>query len=213
MKGQLITIEGISGVGKTYYFNKLKKLCDKNKIIFNSEINDSRQFGYNKKIFDVLTSTNNRFFDTGNPKMETLLIAAKQANDEERFINPTIEKGLTVISDRGYDTVCILEGIMYSLKYNTKLEKDIDDLYLTLTKYCKVPDKTTLLVDDYDNCISRATKRDKMDYNDKEKYILNKSYEYFIKMSLKYNERFYIINLNKLSENEVLNRMIEIINV
>ena len=24
MKGQLITIEGISGVGKTYYFNKLK---------------------------------------------------------------------------------------------------------------------------------------------------------------------------------------------
>ena len=33
MKGQLITIEGISGVGKTYYFNKLKKLCDKNKII------------------------------------------------------------------------------------------------------------------------------------------------------------------------------------
>lgn len=213
MKGQLITIEGISGVGKTYYFNKLKKLCDKNKIIFNSEINDSRQFGYNKKIFDVLTSTNNRFFDTGNPKMETLLIAAKQANDEERFINPTIEKGLTVISDRGYDTVCILEGIMYSLKYNTKLEKDIDDLYLTLTKYCKVPDKTILLVDDYDKCISRATKRDKIDYNDKEKYILNKSYEYFIKMSLKYNERFYIINLNKLSENEVLNRMIEIINV
>lgn len=213
MKGQLITIEGISGVGKTYYFNKLKKLCGKNKIIFNSEINDSRQFGYNKKIFDVLTSTNNRFFDTGNPKMETLLIAAKQANDEERFINPTIEKGLTVISDRGYDTVCILEGIMYSLKYNTKLEKDIDDLYLTLTKYCKVPDKTILLVDDYDKCISRATKRDKMDYNDKEKYILNKSYEYFIKMSLKYNERFYIINLNKLSEDEVLNRMIEIINV
>ena len=213
MKGQLITIEGISGVGKTYYFNKLKKLCDKNKIIFNSEINDSRQFGYNKKIFDVLTSTNNRFFDTGNPKMETLLIASKQANVEERFINPTIEKGLTVISDRGYDTVCILEGIMYSLKYNTKLEKDIDDLYLTLTKYCKVPDKTILLVDDYDKCISRATKRDKMDYNDKEKYILNKSYEYFIKMSLKYNERFYIINLNKLSEDEVLNRMIEIINV
>ena len=25
MKGQLITIEGISGVGKTYYFNKLKR--------------------------------------------------------------------------------------------------------------------------------------------------------------------------------------------
>ena len=86
-------------------------------------------------------------------------------------------------------------------------------MYLKLTKYCKVPDKTILLVDDYDKCISRATKRDKMDYNDKEKYILNKSYEYFIKMSLKYNERFYIINLNKLSENEVLNRMIEIINV
>lgn len=213
MNGKLITIEGISGVGKTYYFNKLKKICNKNKVIFNSEINDSKQCGYNKKIFDILTSTNSRFFDTGNPKMETLLIAAKQANDEERFIIPTIKKGLNVVSDRGYDTICILEGILYSLKYSTRLDKDIEDLYFLLSKYCLVPDKTILLVDNYEDCIIRAEKRDKKNYDDKEKYILKKSYEYFLKMSLKYKKRFYIINIDKLTEEEILNKMMNIINV
>ena len=212
MSGQRITIEGISGVGKTYYFNKLKKICDKNRIIFNSEINDSKQQGYNRKIFEILTSTNNPFFDTGNPKMETLLIAAKQANDEERFINKKIENGMTVISDRGYDTVCILEGIMYSLKYKTKMEKDIDDLYVFLAKYCRIPDKTILLVDDYNKCIFRVEQRNKMLYNRKEKYILKKSYDIFKKMSVKYSNRIYTININNLSEEEVLNKIMNIIN-
>lgn len=213
MEGKLITIEGISGVGKSYYFNKLKRICKKSKVVFNSEINDSKQRGFNKKIFDILTSSNSRFFDTGNPKMETLLIAAKQANDEERFIIPTIQKGYNVVSDRGYDTVCILESIIFSLKYNTKLENDVEELYSFLSKYCMIPDKTILLVDDFDKCIARAEKRDKLNYNEKEKYILKKSYEYFLKLSLKFNERFYIINVAELNEDEVINKMINIINV
>ena len=39
-------------------YSKMEKIAAtyKNKIIFNSEINDSRQFGYNKKIFEVWQS-------------------------------------------------------------------------------------------------------------------------------------------------------------
>ena len=36
---------------------------------------------------------------------------------------------------------------------NEKMEKDIDDLYVFLAKYCRIPDKTILLVDDYNKCI------------------------------------------------------------
>lgn len=119
---------------------------------------------------------------------------------------------MTVISDRGYDTVCILEGIMYSLKYKTKMEKDIDDLYVFLAKYCRIPDKTILLVDDYNKCIFRVEQRNKMLYNRKEKYILKKSYDIFKKMSVKYSNRIYTININNLSEEEVLNKIMNIIN-
>lgn len=212
LRGKLITIEGISGVGKTYYFNKLKKLFDKEKIIFNSEINDSVQSKYNKKIFDILTSCNSRFFDVGNPKMETLLIAAMQANNEQNFILPAIQEGMNVISDRGYDTVCILESIKFSIKYNTNLDNDVEEIYSFLNKYCMIPDKTILLIDDCDKCIARAEKRDKLNYNDKEKIILKKSYEYFLKMALKYNERYYIIYVNRLTEKEIVDEMISIIN-
>lgn len=51
-------------------------------------------------ILAILASSNGRFFDTGNPKMETLLIAAKLANDEENILIPALNEGKTVVSDR-----------------------------------------------------------------------------------------------------------------
>ena len=53
--GTLITIEGISGSGKTYYFNKLKeKYKDDSRVIFNGEITDGNHKDYGSKIFDIL---------------------------------------------------------------------------------------------------------------------------------------------------------------
>ena len=49
-------------------------------------------------------------------------------------------------------------------------------------------------------------------YNRKEKYILKKSYDIFKKMSVKYSNRIYTININNLSEEEVLNKIMNIIN-
>lgn len=95
---------------------------------------------------------------------------------------------------------------------NEKMEKDIDDLYVFLAKYCRIPDKTILLVDDYNKCIFRVEQRNKMPYNRKEKYILKKSYDMFKKMSVKYSNRIYTININNLSEEEVLNKIMNIIN-
>lgn len=213
MKGQLITIEGISGVGKTHIFDRIKENCKTNDIVFNSEITDSVHLGYNKMIYDILASSNSRFFDTGNPKMETLLIAAKLANDEENILIPALNEGKTVVSDRGYDTMCIIQGILFSLKYNSDLNTDIEDLYCTLKKYCKIPDKTILLIDNFNKCIKRAENRDCVKYSEKEKYILSKSYEYFIKMASKHKERFYVLNVGDLNEKQIIEKILEIINV
>ena len=102
------------------------------------------------------------------------------------------------------------DGIRYG--HPAENPKDIDDLYVFLAKYCRIPDKTILLVDDYNKCIFRVEQRNKMPYNRKGKYILKKSYDIFKKMSVKYSNRIYTININNLSEEEVLNKIMNIIN-
>ena len=50
-------------------------------------------------------------------------------------------------------------------------------------------------------------------YNEKEKYILMKSYEYFIKIASENKDRFYILNIENLSEKQVMEKIFNIINV
>ena len=204
--GKLITIEGMSGMGKTYFFNKLKEEYKNNKkIVFNDEITDGNHNKYADKIFDILYDTKSSFFDLGNPKAETLLIAAKQAFDEEDYILKELNNNKIVISDRGFDTICILEGIMLSLKYNIDLIENVDKLYNILKVFNRKPDKTILLTGNKNKSIKRAQERDKKLYTEKEKIILNKSYELYNYYSNKF-ARFVIINRDK-NENEVFNNI------
>ena len=127
---KLITIEGISGSGKTYYFNRLKEdFKNDERIYFNGEITDGNHKNYGSKIFEILFSKKSRFFDIGNPKAETLLITAKQALDEDNYILPALNDDKIVISDRGFDTICIIEGIMYTKKYGGNLSDNVNMLY------------------------------------------------------------------------------------
>ena len=67
--------------------------------------------------------------------METLLILAKQANDEERFVLPSIREGQSIVSDRGFDTVAIVQGIMLYRKYGGDLLQHINEVYKTAIKF------------------------------------------------------------------------------
>lgn len=198
MKGKLITLEGINGIGKTYYFNYLKSVF--NDIYFNGEINDQGHQGINKSIFEILLSTNDRFFDTGNAKMETLLIMAKQANDEERVIIPRLNNGENVISDRGFDTVCAVQSIMMYRKYGGNIMDHFNNVYMTLRTFNLLPDKTILLTGDIDSSIRRATLRDGYPYSDSELDILKKESSIFRMLSEIDKDRFVVIDVDRDTE-------------
>ena len=196
MDGKLITIEGVSGIGKSFYFNELQKRFKSENVIFNKEIMSETHKGINQKIFEILTSTDDPFFNLGNPRMETLLIAAKQANDEENLVIPSINTGKCVISDRGYDTICILEGILYSLKYGLEPLYYSKEIYEKLSLFNTVPDKTILLTGDIESAIKRAEIRNKRLYTEKEKEILRLSSNMFLEFSKMFENRFEVINVD-----------------
>lgn len=211
--GKLVTLEGISGIGKTTYFTELKKTLKNDNIIFNDEICDKKHEGINRDIFKILSSKGSRFFDNGNPKLETLLICGKQVNDEENFVIPQLKKGKTIISDRGFDTLCILEGIIYSKKYKLDEEKTIMNLYNSISKICVVPDITIVFTGDFNNSIARAEKRDGQKYTKKEIDILKKSDIWFKKISKIFNRKIYEINIDNKEKNDIINEIKEVINL
>ncbi len=208
--GTLITIEGISGSGKTYYFNKLKeKYKDDSRVIFNGEITDGNHKDYGSKIFDILFSTKSRFFDIGNPKAEALLIAAKQAFDEDNYILPMLEDDKVVISDRGFDTICIIEGIMFTRKYGGRLEDNVDMMYSTLSNFNKVPDLTIVLDGNFSKALLKAEKRDNLPYTNEEKEILFSS-SLLYKELVNKSERVICINRDE-DEEEVFKNIVNVI--
>lgn len=211
-KGRLITFEGISGIGKTTYFNKLKKELKNDNIVFNDEICDKKHEGINKEIFKILTKNNSRFFDNGNPKLETLLICGKQINDEESFVKPLIKQGKTIISDRGFDTICVLEGIIYSNRCNKPKKESIMDLYNSISRLCIVPDITILFTGNFDKAIERAETRDNQKYTKEEIEIL-KSSDYWFKRLLPsfIDRKIYVINIDNKEINDIIMEIKDII--
>jgi len=208
--GTLITIEGISGSGKTYYFNKLKeKYKDDSRVVFNGEITDGNHENYGSQIFDILFSTKSRFFDIGNPKAEALLIAAKQAFDEDNYIIPMLEEDKIIVSDRGFDTICIIEGIMFTRKYGGKLEDNVNMMYSTISQFNKIPDLTIVLDGDFEKALVRAETRDNLAYTDDEKKILLTSAFLYKELANK-SERVICINRDE-DEEEVFKNIVNVI--
>lgn len=205
-----ITIEGISGIGKSYFLNKIKNNLNEN-FVFHKEIMDEMHKGINKKIFEILTLTNSKFFDTGNPKMETLLIAAKRVNDEENAIIPALKSNKTVISDRGFDTIYIYQAIMLSKKYGGEALSYAKKLYHFLEFFCLKPNVTILLTGSFAKAVLRAEQRDHIKYSKVELEILKQASELYYSFAKEDNERFFVIDVDSLEEAEILSEITKII--
>ncbi len=209
MKGKLITLEGISGIGKTYFSNQLRNIFNENDVLFHKEIMDEKHKGINRQIFNILCSTGSKFFDTGNPKMETFLIAAKQANDEENAIIPAMQAGRTVISDRGLDSICIYQGILFAKKYGKNPLDYALKLYEKLKGLCLTPDKTILFTGDISKAIARAETRDADRYTEEELQILAQASSLYIEIAKRNADRFCIVNVDELTSYEVINKIVK----
>ena len=211
MKGKLINFEGISGIGKTFYSNLLKTVLTDEMFVFHKEIMDSEHKNINKKIFEILMYKNSKFFDIGNPKLETLLLASKQVNDEENTIIPSLNQNKYIISDRGLDSICVYQGIMFAKKYGGDNLNYSKKIYKSLKNICIIPDKTILLTGDFYKAIARAEKRDNYKYTQEEIEILKKADYAYKKIAKNNKKRYIIINVDLYDTEEIKDQLIKII--
>lgn len=150
--GYFFTIEGGDGSGKTSIVKKIQSKKFKNRIkdLSFKFVNDPGSFTKElKSIRGILLSSDFDFSD----ETELLLYAASRAELVERHIKPYLEKGVSVISDRFFDSTFVYQGILKG--------HDFSKLSLLNTFFCGglVPDTTFLCDVDPKIGLSRSIER------------------------------------------------------
>lgn len=105
-RGCFITFEGIDGCGKSTQINMLKDYLGKE----SREVLLVREPGgtvIGEKIREILLSKKN---DNMSPLTELLLFEAARAQITSEVIIPAVEKGITVLCDRFYDSTYAYQG-------------------------------------------------------------------------------------------------------
>lgn len=112
MQGVLCSLEGISGVGKSYLAHILKEVMVDVPVTFVSEVVDRHGRELDREIIAVLAASKDRFFRGGKPLTETFLLLALKMFDFETCIAPFLAEGHVVIEDRSLDTIAIYQALI-----------------------------------------------------------------------------------------------------
>ena len=156
MKGKFITLEGIEGSGKSTNLESIKSVLDQKKI----EYVITREPGggplgshLRKLLLDKEQSI--------SPSVEMLLMMADRKDHVDNLINPNLNKGICVISDRYLDSTIAYQGGGRQLDTNL-----INSLSVTLK--LPTPDLTLLFDLPVDVALQRAAERSELDRFERE---------------------------------------------
>ena len=156
MKGKFITLEGIEGSGKSTNLESIKSVLDQKKI----EYVITREPGggplgshLRKLLLDKDRSI--------SPSVEMLLMMADRKDHVDNLINPNLNKGICVISDRYLDSTIAYQG------GGRQLDTDLINS-LSVTLKLPTPDLTLLFDLPVDVALQRATERSELDRFERE---------------------------------------------
>lgn len=134
-KGLFITFEGIDGCGKSTQLSLVKEEFVKEGVEF-IEVREPGGTAVGEKIRTILLDKKN---DSMTRMAELLLFEAARAQITEEVIVPALQRGVTVICDRFYDSTSAYQG------YANKMGRDLTDFLNLKATNDTSPDITFLL--------------------------------------------------------------------
>lgn len=203
--GLLITLEGCSGVGKTFNANLF---LDRDDVVVISEISQSIQPNFIDidilNIINKINRTSDIFFLNAEPKTTFALLLAKYIHNYETIIKPALKEGKSVVCDRGIDSPALLQAIlMLSDSYSDTEALEQYQILLKLAgEFVFLPNITLILEDEFSSCLERLVSRERLSPNDAELQFLKRTYDCY--SLLGENERIKKVN-HKNAYNYLIN--------
>lgn len=203
-QGLLVSLEGISGVGKSYCISKLQASLRDLAPSCVKEVMDRQGDGLDRRIIRLLTDSEDRFFRMGAPITETFLLLSLKMYDYEALIAPILAQGGIVIEDRSLDTIAIYQSLLlYPAEQDCWL-LSANTLYDQASRWRRPPDLTFLLEDDFDMALSRAAQRAKRPFNRDEVGVLEHAAMLYDTYAACHQPRIVRLDRRVLSEEELV---------
>ena len=198
LKGKFITFEGGEGVGKSTQSKLLVEELNKKgiKAVWTREPGGCDDAEEIRKL--IVSGSANRW----DGITELLLIYAARRVHTEKKIKPLLKDGVTVISDRYFDSSLAYQGFGHNLPI-----ENVETIRKIALEDFK-PDVTIFLDMDTEAALMRTNKRgDKNRFEDMELSFHKKVKDGFEYILSKENERFIRIDVTNITINE-LNKII-----
>lgn len=181
-KGRYIVVEGLEGSGKTTAIRTIKKFLSANDIQYVA-VREPGATNVGEVIRDLLKDPNAK--DSMDARTELLLFYAARIELIQQIVNPSLEKGCWVISDR-----CELSSFAYQIG-GRKLDETILKMLSGFCIQSLRPDLLIFLDINPEHGLWRAKKRGKLDRIEQE------SLDFFKDVSVAYHK--YIKDYNHVA--------------
>lgn len=203
--GRLISVEGISGTGKTYLVQQVRA-CTKGTLVI-GDAGHRAAGALEGMILDALRRTNDRFLRGGSPEAETLLLLALKADQYHRVIAPALASGCTVIEDRSVDSTAVYQALILSGLDIAAATARARDIYTEAMMWRPAPQITYLIDDDFDTALARATDRETAPYSDDESALLRAAHQLYIVHAEAHPDRIQVLDRRVLPEKDLIDAL------
>lgn len=194
-RGSLISVEGISGAGKTYLTHRLARDPGIRTIEpFTERTNVGPGTLGDQLLRALITAAHGEhFLRAGHPGTETVLLLAVKTFDFEQCL-PLLTRGEAVIEGRGLDSIAVYQSL---ITYPDDIERSHAEARAILAiaaQWRPLPDMTILVADDVTTAVSRAEQRDSRRFTAEQVSIHHEADTLFRLLAADHPDRFQVID-------------------
>jgi dTMP kinase len=204
-RGPLVSIEGISGVGKSYLTSRLVSAGEIAAIgEFSERLSGAERTLGDGLLHALITEAHGEhFLRSGHPGTETLLLIAVKTFDYDQCL-PLLTQGRTVIEGRSLDSIAVYQSLITHGDNFDRAYADANAILTLAAQWRPLPDLTILIIDDVATAVGRAETRDRRRFSDEQWGIHCKAAAMFSLLAADQAARFRVIDRRRHTIDEAV---------
>lgn len=203
-RGPLISIEGVTGVGKTYLTRHAIELLDTKPLLleeFSARTDVRSDLGAALLRSLREASGGDPFLRGGTPIAEALILLAIKRHDLDSVIGE-LASGRGVIEGRGVDSTAVCQAVLLHPDDPDAALATATDLLSLAASYRRLPDRTILVTDGAHQAIARAQGRDRCVFTDEQTAFMRSVCALFEQVAATDPDRYRVVDRRTVGEHE-----------
>lgn len=215
-RGQLVSIEGLNGVGKTHLTTRLlARHLDSSRLVLLEEFSQRPRTSGSDLGRDLLrvlinAADGDPFLRGGHPGAETLLLLAIKMFDYEAGCVPALAEGRTVIEGRSVHSIAVYQSLIVCADDDAAYEHAQGILELAAA-WRPLPDLTILITDDVTTAVRRAETRDRTRYTAEQWHLHHRAAALFDRLAAADPDHIAVLNRRQLPAEALIDEMASLI--